>query len=239
MDAEPAISGSRSAGLGGPDALRAETAHRAVGDFARLELMVGAGMAPAEPGRVVGEPARGVPVRGCFVAGPVRDLRLPQQACSNSAPQVPSAAAFACRRSWLTIASVPGSGFEPAIASATFRWPRGGSGRCHGGRAELPGPRATWRGRSSSSAGVACVLLAGRPAERGRDARSFARRAVTKDGAGHVIQFVREHQCEGRASGGRFRGISSISPAERRWPLSAWRLSAHRIVASSSRPSYA
>ena len=25
-------------------------------------------MAPAEPGRVVGEPARGVPVRGCFVA---------------------------------------------------------------------------------------------------------------------------------------------------------------------------
>jgi hypothetical protein len=29
-------------------------------------------MAPAEPGRVVGEPARGVAVRGCFVAGPVR-----------------------------------------------------------------------------------------------------------------------------------------------------------------------
>jgi hypothetical protein len=37
-------------------------------------------MAPAEPGRVVGEPARGVPVRGCFVAGPITDLRLPPQA---------------------------------------------------------------------------------------------------------------------------------------------------------------
>ena len=42
-------------------------------------------MAPAEPGRVVGEPARGVAVRGCFVAGPVRDLRLPQQASSGRA----------------------------------------------------------------------------------------------------------------------------------------------------------
>jgi hypothetical protein len=59
--------------------LRADTAHGALGELARLELTVGAGMAPAEPGRVVGEPARGVAVRGCFVAGPVRDLRLPQQ----------------------------------------------------------------------------------------------------------------------------------------------------------------
>jgi hypothetical protein len=44
-------------------------------------------MAPAEPGRVVGEPARGVAVRGCFVAGPVRDLRLPQQASSSDERQ--------------------------------------------------------------------------------------------------------------------------------------------------------
>jgi hypothetical protein len=57
----------------------ADTAHGALGELARLELTVGAGMAPAEPGRVVGEPARGVAVRRCFVAGPVRDLRLPQQ----------------------------------------------------------------------------------------------------------------------------------------------------------------
>jgi hypothetical protein len=46
-------------------------------------------MAPPEPGRVLGEPARGVPVRGRFVAGPVRDLRLPPQASSSS----PTAAA--------------------------------------------------------------------------------------------------------------------------------------------------
>lgn len=42
-------------------------------------------MAPAEPGHVVGEPARGVARRGCLVAGLVRDLRLPQQASALSA----------------------------------------------------------------------------------------------------------------------------------------------------------
>jgi hypothetical protein len=32
-------------------------------------------MAPTESGRVVDGPARGVALRGCFVAGPVRDLK--------------------------------------------------------------------------------------------------------------------------------------------------------------------
>jgi hypothetical protein len=46
-------------------------------------------MAPAGPGRVLGEPARSIAVRGCFVAGPVRDLRLPQQAFMQPSPLVP------------------------------------------------------------------------------------------------------------------------------------------------------
>ena len=46
---------------------------------------------------------------------------------------------------------------------------------------------------------------------------------------------VRQQQPEARASGSRFSGIAVVSPAERRRPLSALRLPAQRIVASSPR----
>ena len=51
---------------------------------------------------------------------------------------------------------------------------------------------------------------------------------VARDVASRLLQ-----QRNVAATRGRFTGVSSISPAERRWPLSARRLPAHRIVASS------
>jgi hypothetical protein len=55
-------------------------------------------MAPAEPRRLVAEPAHGVVVRGCLIAGPVRDLGLPQQGWTRQ------------RADWLRTAAMVGVG---------------------------------------------------------------------------------------------------------------------------------